>query len=375
MFSAGLGAQIACRIRRRPLLWCAAMARGNGRFAWVLMALTVGVASCGGGEPERTVLLDAGGTSARPPSLFAPDSVWNAPLSADAALDPASPRHVRALMREVEAERRARTGPWIQTTSYSTPIYRVGADQPTVNVTLENHEPWAETLQAALREVPIPGDARPAVGTDAHLTIWQPSSDRLWELWRAHRETDGWHAAWGGAIEHVSRSPGYYTRASWPGAESYWGATATSLPVAAGTMTIAELRRGEIDHALAINLPTTRANAYSFPAQRTDGIDPDPRSLPEGAHLRLDPDLDVASLYLPRLTEMIALAAQRYGMIVRDQTHHAIGFYAEDPAQYRANPYPALMDYAYPIDLLADFPWQHVQLLKMDVRQGTGRPQ
>src|SRR4051812_49752394 len=33
----------------------------------------------------------------------------------------------------------------------------------------------------------------------------------------AHRETDGWHADYGGAMANVSKSPGYYTRASWRG--------------------------------------------------------------------------------------------------------------------------------------------------------------
>ena len=347
------------------------------RAIWIAAALALPplLAGCGGSEglpkPPPTST-----TTARAPGapLFALDSVWNAPLAADAPLDPSSPRLVAALAREAERERRARDGAWLQTTSYSTPIYRVPAEQATTPVTIDNGAPWAATLKRAMRAVPIPGDAEPAAGTDGHLTIWQPSSDRLWELWKARRAGDGWHAAWGGAIEHVSRSPGYYTRDSWPGARSYWGATATSLPVAAGTITLDELQRGRIDHALALNLPSLRADAYAAPAQRTDGGDPSPDAIPAGAHLRIDPDLDVRSLYLPRLTEMMALAAQRYGMVVRDQTHHAIGFFAEDPTPTGRNPYPALMDYRYPNELLARFPWRDAQILSMDVRRGSGRP-
>ena len=76
---------------------------------------------------------------------------------------------------------------------------------------------------------------------DAHTTIWGPSR-RLWEFFHMRREADGWHAAWGGAIDHVSQSPGYYTTTSWPGSLAVWGASATSLPVAAGLITIADLR-------------------------------------------------------------------------------------------------------------------------------------
>ncbi len=337
--------------------------------------VVLGLVGCGGAErPPPAPAVET--TPERLPGaqLFALDSVWNAPLPDDVPLDPSSPRLVAALAREAERERRALDGAWLQTTSYSTPIYRVPADQPTVPVALDDARPLARTLRRALRAVPLPADARPAAGTDAHMTIWQPASDRLWELWRARREADGWHAVWGGAIEHVSQSPGYYDERAWPGAHSWWGATATSLPVAAGTITIAELERGRIDHALAVNMPSLRADVYTPPAQRTDGRDPDPDAIPAGTHLRIDPRLDIRSLYLPRITEAMALAAQRYGMIVRDQTHHAIGFFAEDPAPTGRNPYPALMHHRYPNELLARFPWRHVQILEMDLRRGGRSP-
>lgn len=278
------------------------------------------------------------------------------------------------LRREITAEQQAEDGPWIETVSYSTTVYRVPADQPTVAVKLENNQPWAHTLSVAFREVPIPPNAHPAAGSDAHMTIWQPSTDRLWEFWRAHDGPEGWEAEWGGAMQDVSTSPGYYTSQSWPGARSYWGSTATSLPVIAGTMTIEELEQGTIHHGLAINLPSPRLDVYSWPAQRTDGENPDPDAIPEGAHLRIAPGVDIPSLHLPRMAEEMALAAQRYGMIVRDQTHHAVGFYAEDPTPTGSNPYPSLLEGEYPFKLLAGFPWQDVEVLRMDLHHGTGRP-
>jgi hypothetical protein len=281
---------------------------------------------------------------------------------------------VARLVEEVRQEQEAHTGPWIETTSYSTPVYRVGAGQALVHVALDNHRPWARTLRAALAAVPIPPDARPAAGSDAQITIWQPSTDRLWELWKASKGPDGWHALWGGAIDRVSKSAGYYTGGSWPGARSYWGATATSLPVLGGTMTIAELAKGTINHALAIDLPTTRAGVYAWPAQRTDGEDPSSDAIPEGARLRIDPHLNIANLILPPVAAEMALAAQRYGMIVRDQTHHAIGFYAEDPTPTGSNPYPTLMQDETPTELLAGFPWRYVEVQRMSLRHGTGRP-
>jgi hypothetical protein len=306
------------------------------------------------------------GADAARPRLFSPTSVWNRSLPNDEPLDPASARVTKTFRDIVAANLKAQTGPWIQTTDSSTPIYVVPADQPTTRVKLDAGA-WATTLQAALERVPIPPTARPAAGPDAHMTIWQPSSDRLWELFHAHHEAGGWHADFGGAMMNVSESPGYYTHASWPGALPQWGASATSLPVIAGTMLVSELQAGTIPHALGIAVPFARAHAYSWPAQRTDGLDAKPTAIPEGARFRLDPALDIDSLGLAPVTRMMAKAVQRYGMIVRDQTAHAIAFYAEDPGPGKANPYRALFDGRYPIDLLANFPWKYLQLLRMDL--------
>jgi hypothetical protein len=65
-------------------------------------------------------------------------------------------------------------------------------------------------------------------------------------------------------------------------------------------------------------IPSPRAELYASPAQRTDGWVTAPDSIPEGTHLRLDPNLDLASLKLPRFTLMLAEAAQKYGIFVRD---------------------------------------------------------
>jgi hypothetical protein len=343
----------------------------------VAAGLAISLASCGAakdplGASRSRLPPTPTGVGSR--SLFAADSVFNAPLPPGTPVDPSSPQLVARLLEQVNREQEAHTGPWIETTSYSTPVYRVPAGQASVRVKLDNNRPWGRTLRAALRAVPIPPGARPAAGSDAQMTIWQPSTDRLWELWRARKGADGWHALWGGAINRVSRSPGYYTRDSWPGARSYWGATATSLPVLGGVMTISELQAGTINHALAIDLPTTRAGLYAWPAQRTDGEDPSADSIPEGARLRIDPNLNIASLNLPPLAAAMALAAQRYGMIVRDQTHHAIGFYAEDPTPSRSNPYPLLMQDETPAELLAGFPWRSVQVMRMSLGHRTGRP-
>jgi hypothetical protein len=247
------------------------------------------------------------------------------------------------------------------------PIYTVPANQPTVRVALYNAV--SPALQAAWSAVPLPADAKPADGWDAHLVVWQPSTDRMWEFWSLEKVGESWQAQWGGAMEHVSEDRGVYGPEAWPGATVSWGASASSLPIAGGLITLEDLERGEINHALALSVPNVRATEYASPAQRTDGTSSELSSLPEGAHLRLDPTLDLASLHLPRFTLMLAEAAQRYGIFIRDKAAN-LAFYGQDPTPTGSNPYAGSHGYfegKTPAALLAAFPWSHLQLLKMEL--------
>jgi len=170
-------------------------------------------------------------------------------------------------------------------------------------------------------------------------------------------------------MEKVSSDSGAYGPEDWPGAESWWGASGTSLSIAGGLITLEDLEKGQINHALAMALPEIRARVYASPAERSDGKATAPLSLPEGAHLRLDPNLDLASLHLPKLTLMMAEAAQRYGIFIRDYASN-VAFYAQDPIPTGTEPYTGANGYfegKSPLQLLASFPWSHLQLLKMEL--------
>jgi hypothetical protein len=308
-------------------------------------------------------------SASKPFRFFAPTSFWNTPTAAGAPLDPGSARLVGALDAEVTRELELKTGPWIDTTSYSVPIYTVPATTPTVRVrSIRRLTPQA--LQSAWGAVPLPAKAQPAAGTDRQLVVWQPSTDRLWEFWRLAHGRHGWQASWGGAIRRASASSGVYSSDAWPGAKPFWGASASSLSIAGGLITLDDLKRGEINHALSLALPEIRRGVYDSPARRTDGTASNPLALPEGAHLRLDPNLNLASLHLPPLTLMIAEAAQHYGIFIRDRTAN-VAFYAQDPPGQK-NPYAGPHGYfedQYPTQLLATFPWSELQLLKMNLHR------
>jgi hypothetical protein len=339
----------------------------------LLLLLALGGPGGGGGStaPDRAATPASAAAAEPVPRLFSPTSFWNQPLAADAPLSDQSAALVSELVAEAGAEHERGNGPWISTHECSTPIYVVPRGQRQVAVHLTHpHADWRAGLARAFARVPLPPSASPAECVDRHLTVWQPAVDRLWEFFHLRRPDGEWVADWGGAMKGVSRSQGFYSRASWPGlAAPNWGATASSLPVAGGVIRIGELQRGRIGHALAMNVPVARAGVFSWPAQRSDGIGSE-ATLPEGARLRLDPSLDLETLDLPPLTRTIAAAAQRFGIVVRDQTGsgNAIAFFGEDPRPRRPDPYRepgGLFESSTPADLLADFPWDRLEVLQM----------
>jgi hypothetical protein len=336
------------------------------------LALCWTVSGCG----DAAALGTGDGGRLQPPPLgttasfrfFSPSSFWNVPLAPDAPLDPDSAALAGAFAEEVGRELQAGNGPWVNTIDYSVPIYRVRPDQPVVRVRLVSRFS-APALQSAWSRVPLPPHARPAAGSDRTLVVWQPHSDRLWEFWRLAHTAAGWSAAWGGAMRTVSSSQGVYGPGAWPGAQRSWGSSASSFSIAGGLIAFDDLRRGWINHALALAVPDPRAGVYASPAHRTDGTSESPAALPEGAHLRLDPNLDLATLHLPPLTLMIARAAQRFGILVRDKAK-VVHFFAQDPSPTGTNPYAGERGYfegQTPAQLLAPFPWDRLQVLAMDL--------
>jgi hypothetical protein len=328
------------------------------------------LAGCGGSRVAAvSATATVQGEGGRPFRFFSASSFWNQVVPASAPLDPISTQAVALLNEEVDQEQASGRGPNINTVDYSVPVYTVPADQPLVRVKLISN-PVKPALQSAWDAVPLPAGAHPAAGTDGHLVVWQPSTDRLWEFWRLSHGTEGWVAVWGGAMEHVSSDMGAYGPGLWPGSAVAWGGSASSLSLAGGLITFEDLEDGVINHALSLAIPNVRAGEFSSPAQRDDGTSSNPFSLPEGAHLRLEPGLDLAALHLPRLTLMIAEAAQRYGIYIRSRGIELINFYGQDPTPTGSNPYTGAHGYfegKSSVAVLAGFPWSHLQLLKMEL--------
>lgn len=283
--------------------------------------------------------------------MFAPGSVWNTRLAADAPLDPAS-AEVMADFRE----QMTRYLPWMNTTKYSVPVYVVPANQATTRVRDADDGELNRAIPYAWGDVPLPARAAAAgpAGGDGHLVIWQPSSDTMWEFYRFSRTSTGPQAYHGARISGVSTNPG-----SLP---SPWGATASGIPLAAGLVTARDIERGRIDHALAIGVPEMRRGIFRAPATRTDGYVERATAPMMGSRLRLDPTLDVDALGLTPLARMLAHAAQDYGLVMRD-TSGAVVFYGEDPLSIGRDPFVAPLNGVELRVALGAFPWDRLQLI------------
>jgi len=209
--------------------------------------------------------------------------------------------------------------------------------------------------------VPIPAGAVGANGNDKAMSIYSPSTDQLWEFWVAQQDGSGrWTACWGGRIDHVSQSVGFF--------DNGFGASASGLAHTGGMVRLADVRAGSIDHALALAIPDT-AQGFSWPAQRGDGDSSDPAAIAEGTRLRLDPSVDVDSLGLHPVAAMIAKAAQRYGFIVTDSsgavavtTESGVG----EQAATGVDPWEQLLGGTPEYSVLESFPWDHLQAMPQD---------
>jgi hypothetical protein len=317
----------------------------------------------------------AAGSETVPGATAVTQSIWTTAVPAGAEADPRSASLATSLVKTVEDGYAMGRHAWIDYENCGGRIYTVPATQPTSRVALSDPTAaWRVGLQEAFTAIPIPGDAVPSGCSDATIIVVQPSTDRMWELWHARKDIDGWHADWGGATQHLSTNVGSFGPADWPGAQYYWGASASSMTMVGGMIRIEELRDGAINHALALELPQVAAGVWAWPAQRTDGTLTTADAIPYGARFRLDPSIDVDALDVPAATKVIARAAQRYGLVVREQTGWGVALGAEAPPVGGPDPYPELLGGYQPGQIMKAFPWRSLQLLKMDLRSKAGPP-
>jgi hypothetical protein len=295
--------------------------------------------------------------------VFSPNSFWYTPIPANAPLHANSANFVKDFLRQKAAYYQTVN---VNTNDYASPVYTASAGTTKVKVTQWDCQKKGysdSNLASQWAAVPIPSYATPSKGTDAEMSIYDPSSKTLWEFWQTRKVNGQWQACWGGRMQNTNTNPGTF-----PG---HYGTTATSLPFMGGQITAEELQRGEIKHAIGIAMvELEHYTTYSWPANRSDGYNPSkiPNRIPEGLRFRLDPRINVDALPMTRTGKIIAKAAQKYGFVVWDKAG-ALSIRAQNVVSYtsqgKSNPYPGLFDGKQNYEVLNGFPWDKLQFLPM----------
>ena len=269
--------------------------------------------------------LGTGGKAAQasaPQRWFSDSSPLNTPIAADAAVDPGSAAMVKALEADAASKR------WsIGVKYYSVPIYY--SDTSTKRYTVSLTASWR--ARNALVNVPIPDDAQPDPGSDAHMAVIDRQTSCFYEYYGAKRTASGWQAKW--ANRGLMNSTGIQPRG--------WASRDAGFVNFAGLIRPEELKAGVIDHALAFSTMYTASGGVVAPATDGTGIavaPPGAAPLPEGTRVQLDPKLSLDSLGLTPWQKTVARALQVYGMYLVDTG--SLGLYAVNPLSFGGtNPY------------------------------------
>lgn len=325
---------------------------------------TAGVASTG---PTDETLA----TTPSPGRVFATDS-WLYADVRSAPVNPDSDAMVSALAKQVSSAYGGVAGFNIR--QYSANAVTVGVEQRRSDVRFDNCQNKASTPRGLLgtggqfSDVPIPDDAVPANGNDHSLSVYDRDSGTLWEFWKAKKESDGWHACWGGRIDDTATSQAVFSGG--------FGSTATGIAQIATSVRIADVRAGVIDHAIGVAI--LRAAPWkdiSWPAQRSDGAPGSTSPIPEGTRFRLDPSVDVDRLGMSKVGTMIAHAAQVHGLVVTDQSY-AVSVIGEGGGNEQAatgkDPWTPLLAGTPGYGVMKGFPWDRLQALPRDYGKPAG---
>lgn len=247
--------------------------------------------------------------------------------------------------------------------------------------------------EAVAAKVPWPSFAKPARNQDRGMAIYDVHTGIMREFFMVSQRPNG---QWTGQMGYSVASPGLQNLAEDNyGTQLQSGSSAVArLHNNLGFIGISEVRAGVINHGLAFTFgAVAKGNSPSWPASGTDGKAPasEAHSSPvHGQWGRVKASVD--PLHNPRtgapynpLTQMIILAAQRYGLVGTDTNAWCHAFNTEDgqveKALFGKDPWGEdgdLRDHIaqeYKCDPavvfdISDFPWDQTEWAPQD----WGRP-
>lgn len=290
----------------------------------LLTVLTFALSGCGSDEPEfvaasptaaPAVTASPGpiasptpGASpsvkpvAKPCNAFPADNVWRADVS-KLPVHKSSAAYVASIGSGSPVHADFGSGLW-DGGPIGIPITTVRSGQPGVKVT------FAYARESDKVAYPIPANVKIEGGPDAtgdrHVILHDPAGCKVYELFAATKSATGWKAGSGAVFDLRSnklRTPGWTS------------ADAAGLPIFAGLVRYDEVAAGRIDHAIRVTVPRSQAK-YVWPARHQASDSTSTALPPMGLRLRLKASVNVASL--PKQARIVAVAMQKYGVIVAD---------------------------------------------------------
>ena len=276
--------------------------------------------------------------------LYSDDSPFNQTIAEGAPVDPKSAHMIGSLVRAGRKQ-----GFLIALKRWTTPVYY--ADDTTPRYRVKMTAKWAPANW--FEGVPIPDGAMPDPAGDGHMVIIDKDSGCEFDFWRAKKVGASWEASWGNSLR--TDGDGVFPKGL--------SARGSGFAVPAGMIFPDELIAGRIDHALEFSYNYPKRGGPVHPATESDGHSGRSDAIPEGARLRLDPDLDLDALGLTRYERIIAEAAQRYGMILADNGG-GVELQAVHPMSYDDDVYAGVLPdrrYVY----LNNIPLDRFEVLKL----------
>jgi hypothetical protein len=192
--------------------------------------------------------------------------------------------------------------------AYGFPYAVVGSGQPDLPVHYTAYgsesDPGPFPLPAG---APVEGGNRS--DGDRHVLVVDRADCMLYELYRGFSERGGgprWNADSGASwnLRSTARRP-----------DSWTSADAAGLPIFPGLVRYDEVAAGRLDHAIRVTFDSTR-DAWVHPASHCAGDTANRDAPAMGTRLRLKPGYGLG--HFSGAAKTIALALERYGMIVAD---------------------------------------------------------
>ena len=261
----------------------------------------LGVSACATGSVDTSPGDTSGHTNTGECSVFPADNPWNKDISsADVHLK--STDFINSIGAGVSLH------PDFGTTYEGVPNgFRyavVPEDQPLIPITFE----YADESDPGPYPIPAdpPIEASANGGGDRHLLIIQQGVCKLFEVFAAYMDDQGWHGGSGAVFDLRSNQ---LRPTGWTSAD------AAGLPIFPGLVRYEEVEAGEIRHALRITVPQSQ-KAFIYPATHYASTSTLETLPPMGLRVRLKSLVDLS--VFPQRVQVILRALQKYGAFVAD---------------------------------------------------------